>query len=96
MRGEPFKTPFRWTKNKRVKCIERSHTVLCVMYLCWIVEESDVDDSGLYISREMDWLKSSLSASTARFKFIMNSVPIIDFNDLIGEVEAIDRWQGVS
>ena len=24
----------------------------------------------------------------------MNSVPIIDFNDLIGEVGAIDRWQG--
>lgn len=52
-------------------------------------------DSGIYISVEqMDWLKSSLSNSGARFKFIMNSVPIIDFNDLIGEVEAIDRWQG--
>ena len=51
--------------------------------------------SGVYISSEqMDWLKSSLSESTTRFKFIMNSVPIIDFTDLIGEVEAIDRWQG--
>ena len=51
--------------------------------------------SGLYISVEqMDWLKTALSASSARFKFVMNSVPIIDFTDLIGEVEAIDRWQG--
>lgn len=50
---------------------------------------------GLYISTEqMLWLKTELSASTARFKFIMNSVPITDFNDLIGEIEAIDRWQG--
>lgn len=51
--------------------------------------------SGQYISPEqMTWLKTELAASTARFKFIMNSVPIIDFSDLIGEVEAIDRWQG--
>lgn len=50
---------------------------------------------GLYISTEqMLWLKTELSASTARFKFIMNSVPITDFNDLIGEIEAVDRWQG--
>lgn len=52
-------------------------------------------DSGLYMSVEqMDWLKASLSESSARFKFIMNSVPIIDFTGLIGDVEAIDRWQG--
>lgn len=52
-------------------------------------------DSGQYISPEqMEWLKRELSNSNARFKFIINSVPIIDFNDLLGEVEAIDRWQG--
>ena len=52
-------------------------------------------DSDIYISREqMDWLKRSLTESNARFKFIMNSVPITDFTDLIGDVEAIDRWQG--
>lgn len=52
-------------------------------------------DNGIYISEEqMGWLKNGLSTSTARFKLIMNSVPITDFEDLIGEVEAIDRWQG--
>lgn len=52
-------------------------------------------DSGQYMSSEqLQWLKSALTESTARFKFIMNSVPITDFNDLIGEVESIDRWQG--
>ena len=50
---------------------------------------------GVYLGREqMDWLKESLAASTATFKLIMNSVPITDYTDLIGSVEAADRWQG--
>ena len=42
----------------------------------------------------MDWLKSGLSASTARFKIILNSVPITDFYDAIGAVAEEDRWSG--
>ena len=48
-----------------------------------------------YISRaQMDWLKDGLATSEARFKIIMNSVPIIDFAALLGGAEADDRWQG--
>ena len=44
---------------------------------------------------QMTWLKESLSASTARFKLIVNSVPIIDFAGTpIGDLGAEDRWQG--
>ncbi len=50
---------------------------------------------GRYISQEqMDWLKNILTTSTARFKLILNSVPIIDFSDWIGGISADDRWQG--
>ena len=48
-----------------------------------------------YISPEqMDWLKAELSASTARFKIILNSVPITDCRDIFFGVEAEDRWEG--
>ena len=71
-----------------------SHGAVCDIFVLDCRGERH-SDSGVYISREqLDWLKSSLSSSGARFKFIMNLVPIIDFSDLIGEVEAIDRWQG--
>jgi phosphodiesterase/alkaline phosphatase D-like protein len=51
---------------------------------------------GNYISPEqMSWLKQELSASTAVFKAIMNSVPIFDFTGtVVGSIEADDRWQG--
>jgi alkaline phosphatase D len=42
----------------------------------------------------MDWLKDGLATSGARFKIIMNSVPIIDFASLLGGAEAGDRWEG--
>jgi alkaline phosphatase D len=52
-------------------------------------------DEGVYLGREqMDWLKAELSASSAVFKLIMNSVPITDFADLLGDAVAEDRWQG--
>ncbi len=51
-------------------------------------------EEGLYLSVEqMDWLKSGLSASSARFKLILNSVPITDFTAMLGAAEADDRWQ---
>jgi len=51
--------------------------------------------NGDYISAEqMAWIKDTLSTSTARFKLILNSVPIIDFTDWIGGISADDRWQG--
>jgi alkaline phosphatase D len=51
---------------------------------------------GNYISPEqMNWLKQELSASTAVFKVIMNSVPIFDFTGtIVGSIQAEDRWQG--
>lgn len=51
---------------------------------------------GNYISPEqMSWLKQELSASTAVFKVVMNSVPIFDFTGtLVGNIQAEDRWQG--
>jgi alkaline phosphatase D len=51
---------------------------------------------GNYISAEqMTWLKDELSSSSARFKLIMNSVPIIDFTGTpVGDIQAADRWQG--
>jgi alkaline phosphatase D len=51
---------------------------------------------GNYLSPEqMTWLKDALSASKARFKVILNSVPIIDFTGtLVGDFEKGDRWQG--
>ncbi len=50
---------------------------------------------GRYVSVEqMDWLKQGLSTSHARFKVILNSVPITDFYDMMYELNASDRWQG--
>ncbi len=71
-----------------------SHGAICDIFVLDCRGERR-SDSGQYISAEqMEWLKRELANSNARFKFIMNSVPIIDFKDLIGEVEALDRWQG--
>ncbi len=48
-----------------------------------------------YISRaQMDWIKAELAASTARFKIILNSVPITDMEDFIGQISVDDRWSG--
>jgi phosphodiesterase/alkaline phosphatase D-like protein len=40
-------------------------------------------------------LKEALSASTARFKILLNSTPITDWSDtVIGDWAQDDRWQG--
>ena len=50
---------------------------------------------GDYVSREqMDWLKGALTASTARFKLLLNSVPITDMDSVYLGVQAEDRWDG--
>ena len=50
---------------------------------------------GVYLSRaQLDWLKEALSTSAARFKIILNSVPITDLANIFQQVEAEDRWQG--
>lgn len=50
---------------------------------------------GRYMSLEqMEWLKTNLLTSEARFKVILNSVPITDMNDLVGDFLVGDRWQG--
>ena len=90
-----FQNAFPIDKSQTGKMYRRiQHGQVCEIFVLDSRGERR-SDSGIYISREqMDWLKGSLSESKARFKFIMNSVPITDFTDLIGEVEAIDRWQG--
>jgi len=53
--------------------------------------------NGDYISSEqMAWLKAGLTASTARFKIILNSVPVTDlsFIPIVGSFKESDRWQG--
>lgn len=53
------------------------------------------DGDSEYLSRaQMDWLKSELSTSGARFKIIMNSVPIADYSDVFGPFLERDRWTG--
>lgn len=51
---------------------------------------------GRYLSiAQMDWFKAALSASTARFKIVCNSVPMTNLADtVVGQIEANDRWQG--
>lgn len=53
-------------------------------------------DGERYVSTEqMTWLKDSLTASTARFKIIVNSVPITDWSDtVLWDWVQDDRWQG--
>jgi alkaline phosphatase D len=49
--------------------------------------------SDIYISPEqMAWLKNGLATSTARFKIIVNSVPITDMPTAY--VSQADRWEG--
>ena len=52
-------------------------------------------DQDVYISAEqMDWLKAGLSGSRARFKIILNSVPITDLYTLFSTLGTEDRWEG--
>lgn len=46
-----------------------------------------------YVSRaQLDWLKGALSASTATFKLLLNSVPISEFPPAFDGLA--DRWEG--
>lgn len=52
--------------------------------------------AGEYVSRaQLDWLKAGLVSSPARFKVILNSVPITAFPGLFFDLAAADRWEGV-
>lgn len=52
-------------------------------------------EDGLYVSeQQLAWLEDALAASTARFKLILNSVPITDLTAMFGAAAADDRWQG--
>jgi alkaline phosphatase D len=51
--------------------------------------------TGEYLSAaQFDWLTTGLAASTARFKLIMNSVPISEYQGALFEPFASDRWEG--
>ena len=48
-----------------------------------------------YLSRtQMDWLKAGLAESAARFKIVLNSVPITDLTAIFGQGARADRWEG--
>ena len=50
---------------------------------------------SLYLSEaQLGWLQEALEESSARFKFILNSVPISDVSRLYGPIQAEDRWEG--
>jgi alkaline phosphatase D len=52
-------------------------------------------EAGQYVSPEqLQWVIDGLDNSTAVFKLILTSVPFADFESLIGDVAADDRWQG--
>ncbi len=51
--------------------------------------------NGDYVSRaQLDWLKAGLVESEARFKLILNSVPITDMDSVYLGLGADDRWDG--
>jgi len=51
--------------------------------------------AGLYIGAEQEqWLLDGLRDSPAAFKLVLTTVPITDYTDFIGEIQAEDRWQG--
>ena len=48
-----------------------------------------------YVSpAQLDWLKKGLAASPARFKVILNSVPISEFGGALFQPFGEDRWEG--
>jgi alkaline phosphatase D len=48
-----------------------------------------------YLSRtQMDWLQAGLADSVARFKIVLNSVPITDLTAIFGQGARADRWEG--
>ncbi len=54
-------------------------------------------DGDLYMSDEqLQWLEEGLASSAARFKILLNSVPITDLSTFgaVGQFGADDRWQG--
>jgi alkaline phosphatase D len=54
-----------------------------------------VASEGIYLSKtQFDWFVEAVTASTAHFKLVLNSVPIADFSPLFAEVEVEDRWDG--
>ena len=54
-----------------------------------------IPDEGVYLSPEqLQWLIDEVQSSTARFKLIFNSVPITDFEALLGGAQEQDRWTG--
>jgi phosphodiesterase/alkaline phosphatase D-like protein len=52
-------------------------------------------DEGQYISEDqLAWFLASVQESRAVFKLVLNSVTAMDLGELVGSLEAQDRWQG--
>jgi phosphodiesterase/alkaline phosphatase D-like protein len=55
--------------------------------------ETRRSDAAVYLSvAQMAWLKAGLKASTARFKVLLNSVPMTDWPEAV--IMESDRWEG--
>ncbi|MCB9781112.1 MAG: alkaline phosphatase D family protein [Alphaproteobacteria bacterium] len=53
------------------------------------------EDAALYIGADQEaWLLDELTSSSAAFKLVLTSVPIVDYSDLFGSAAGEDRWQG--
>ena len=52
-------------------------------------------EDGKYLSdAQLQWLIDGVRSSPARFKIILNSVPITDLNAMFSSIGAEDRWDG--
>jgi len=52
-------------------------------------------EGGLYISEaQLEWLVESMRGSGAVFQGVLNSVPMVDLEPLVGSLRVEDRWQG--
>lgn len=51
-------------------------------------------DTAYFSDEQLAWFLDGLRASRARFKIVLSSVPITSYADLIGDIQAEDRWEG--
>lgn len=61
----------------------------------FVLDSRGERDIGHIVSEEqLNWVTAELAASTARFKMVLCSVHLTDHKNVMGSVEAEDRWQG--
>lgn len=86
IKDDRFWTSYRWGQTAEIFVIDSRGERLI----------KNKEQNARYISPEqMNWLKQTLQDSPCHFKIVLNSVPMIDWNDsAIGSGLQSDRWQG--